>query len=127
MPKYNSNVRNQIQWQDFNLFKILIKIVSTFNKLKSCHCIWFCTLLSYFDNSAYLFSPDEGSCYILSTRNNCCEILAHYGVIIRSFIQSISKYCSFNNILNKICVTNVKLTYFYLKFHEYVIDSVYVI
>ena len=25
MPKYNSKVQNQIQWQDFNLLKILLK------------------------------------------------------------------------------------------------------
>ena len=37
---------------------------------------------------AYLFSPDEESCDIFSTRNNCCEFLASYGVIIQSVFQS---------------------------------------
>ena len=32
MPKYNSKVQNQIQWQDFNLLKILLEIpVKTLN------------------------------------------------------------------------------------------------
>ena len=65
--------------------------MSNFNKLKFCHCIWFCTLLFYFGTRAYLFSPDEGSCYIFSTRNNCCEFLASYGVISQSVIQSFLK------------------------------------
>ena len=34
---------------------------------------------------AYLFSPDEGSCYIFSTWNNCCEFLASYGVTLVIF------------------------------------------
>ena len=28
------------------------------------------------------------TCYTFSTRNNCCEFLASYGVIIQSVIQS---------------------------------------
>ena len=36
----------------------------------------------------YLFSPEEGSCYVFSIRNNCCEYLASYGAIIQSVIQS---------------------------------------
>ena len=36
----------------------------------------------------YLFSPDEGSCYVFSTRNNHCEILASDGVILQSDHQS---------------------------------------
>ena len=33
-------------------------------------------LLFHFGTRAYLFSPDEGSGYIFSTRNICCEFLA---------------------------------------------------
>ena len=28
--------------------------------------------------------PDEGSCYTYSTRNDCCEFLASYGVNLSS-------------------------------------------
>ena len=40
-----------------------------------------------FGTCAYLFLPDEGSCYAFSTQNNCREILAFYGVILQSDIQ----------------------------------------
>ena len=50
------------------------------NKIKSFQCIWFCTLLLHFGTRTYLYSPDEGSCYVFSTRNICCEFLASYGV-----------------------------------------------
>ena len=36
---------------------------------------------------AYLFTPEEGSCYAFSTRNNCCEFLASDGVIFQSVIK----------------------------------------
>ena len=49
------------------------------------------TLLLYFGIRAYMFSPDEVSCYIFSTQNNCCEFLASYGIIIQSIIQSLLK------------------------------------
>ena len=42
--------------------------------------IFFCT-------HAYLFLSDEGSCFLFSIQNNCCEFLASYG-IIQSAIQS---------------------------------------
>ena len=63
----------------------------TGNKFKSCHCIWFYTLLIHFGTCSYLFSPDKRSCYIFSTRNNCCEFLASYSVIIQSVTQSFLK------------------------------------
>ena len=46
------------------------------------------TLLLYFGTRAYLFSPNKGSCYVSSTRNNCCEFLASYGVTFHSFKKS---------------------------------------
>ena len=49
------------------------------------------TLQLHFGTRAYLFSPHEGSCYIFSTRNNCCEFLASYGVFIQSVTQSFLK------------------------------------
>ena len=49
------------------------------------------TLLLYFGTRAYLSSPEEGSCYMLSTRSNCCEFLASYGVIIQNVTQSFLK------------------------------------
>ena len=38
------------------------------------------TLWVIFINSSgeNMFSPDEGSCYNFSTRNNCCEFLLSY-------------------------------------------------
>ena len=33
-------------------------------------------------------TPDEGSCYIFSARNNCCELFASYGVFMQSVTQS---------------------------------------
>ena len=47
----------------------------------------FSTLLLLFGTHAYLLLPDEGSCYIFSIRNNCCEFLASYGVIFQSDFQ----------------------------------------
>ena len=44
-----------------------------------------------FRTRAYLFSPEEGSCYICSTRNNCCKFLASYGVILPSNSQTYFK------------------------------------
>ena len=44
-------------------------------------------LLLNFATQAYLFSPDEGSCYVFPTRNNCCEFLASNEVIIQRVIQ----------------------------------------
>ena len=34
---------------------------------------------------AYLFSPDEFPCHVLSTRNNCCEFLPPYDVHCKAF------------------------------------------
>ena len=34
------------------------------------------TLLLHFGIRAYLISPEEGSCYVFSIQNNCCEFLA---------------------------------------------------
>ena len=45
-------------------------------------------LLLYFAICAYLFLSVERSCYVFSTRNNCYECLASYGVIIQSVIHS---------------------------------------
>ena len=43
--------------------------------------------LLLFGTRAHLLSPEEGSCYILSIRSNCCESLASYGVIFESDFQ----------------------------------------
>ena len=40
-------------------------------------------LLILFGTRAHLFSPDEGSCFIFSIRNNCCEFFTSYGVIFK--------------------------------------------
>ena len=48
-------------------------------------------LLLHFGTRAFLFLPDEGSCYIFSTRNNCCQFLAPYCVNIQSVTQSFLK------------------------------------
>ena len=57
------------------------------------------TLLLYFGTRAYLFSSDEGSCYIFSARNNCCEFLASYGDTFQSAIKSSWKSI-FNWVVN---------------------------
>ena len=44
-----------------------------------------------FWHSCIPFSPGEWSWYIFSTRNNYCQFLASYGVIIQTFIQSFLK------------------------------------
>ena len=51
----------------FHLNLIKHCIPEFFNKQKPCHCIWFCMLLLYFGTHTYLFSPDEGSCYVFLT------------------------------------------------------------
>ena len=49
-------------------------------------------LLLHFGTRSYLFSPDEDSCSIFSPRNNCCEFLASYDVIIQCFINHTWKH-----------------------------------
>ena len=56
------------------------------------------TLLLHFRTRAYLFSPDEESCYIFLTRNNCCEFLASYDVIFKVIFNYTSK-CQFMVLL----------------------------
>ena len=65
---------------------------------------WQHTLLLYFGTRAYLFSSDEGSCYVFCTRNNCCVFLASYGVIILSVIQLYLKTPVFGDSLSYECV-----------------------
>ena len=48
---------------------------------------------------AYLFSPEEVSCYIFSTRNNGCEFLASDGFIFQSVIKPFFKRPSFGALL----------------------------
>ena len=48
-------------------------------------------LLLYFDTYAYLSLPNKRSCYVFSTRNKCCEILASYGITNQCVIQSYLK------------------------------------
>ena len=55
--------------------------------------------------SKNLFSPEEGSCYVFSTRNNCCEFLASGGVIFQSFIKPFFKRLIFGASLSSIGVT----------------------
>ena len=45
-------------------------------------------MLKNFGIRAYLFLPDEGSCYIFSTQSTCYEFLASHSVIIQGVIQS---------------------------------------
>ena len=49
-------------------------------------------MLLHFGTRAYLFSPEEGLCYVFSTWNKCCEFFANDGVIIQSVIQSMCIY-----------------------------------
>ena len=75
-----------------------------YNTFKSCHCIWFCTLMLHFGTRAYLFSPEEGSCYVFSTRNNCCKFLASDGVIFQSVIKLFFKTPVFGAPLTSILI-----------------------
>ena len=62
------------------------------------------TLLLHFGTRAYLFSPEEGSCYVFSNRNNCCEFLASDGVIFQSVIKLFFKTTVFGALLTlKMC------------------------
>ena len=82
-----------------------IKCCDTFNEFRSeFKCVkWMfkCTLLLLSGTRAHLLSFEEGSCYILSNRNNCCESLASYGVIFQSDSQPPLKGNSWLNILKK--------------------------
>ena len=62
-------------------------------------------LLLHFSTRAYLFSPDEESCYIFSTRNNCwCFYSKCYSLIPKQLLQVsvFDGFClqSFHSILN---------------------------
>ena len=59
------------------------------------------TLLLHFGTRAYLFSPDERSCYIFSTRNNSCEFLASYGVIFQSDIELCTEYIHYQIVCKR--------------------------
>ena len=69
------------------------KCSSTLSQAKTGKLLLTClplaaTLLLHFGTRAYLFYPDEGSCYLFPTRNNCCEFLASYVVIFQIVIKS---------------------------------------
>ena len=48
---------------------------------------------------AYLLPPEEGSCYVFSTRNNCCEFLASDGVIFQSVIKPLLNDVDINTLI----------------------------
>ena len=83
-----------------------------------------CTLLLYFGTCAYLFLPDEGSCYIFSTRNNCCEFLASSGVIIQSVTQSLYRVVVTTNVCDCFRIVhidpNIKVKAIY---YEYILKA----
>ena len=56
-------------------------------KHKCCKIIPTCSCGTY----GYLFSPEEGSFFLFSTRNNCCEFLAHDGFNLQSPHRSLFK------------------------------------
>ena len=60
------------------------------------------TLLLHFGTHAYLFLPEEGSCYVFSTRNNYSEFLASDGVIFKSVIKPFFKTPVFDAPLTSI-------------------------
>ena len=64
---------------------------SIFNKLKSCLCIWFCMLLLYFGTGAYLYSPDEGSCYVFFYPKQLLRVSCILWCYFQSDIQSYIK------------------------------------
>ena len=63
---------------------------------------WRRTLLLLFGTRAYLFSPNKGSCCIFSTRNSWCKVLASYGVITQSVIQSLLTL--FKKVQKSLCI-----------------------
>ena len=81
---YGHNLKNKLLQKLLNLvFCIFIYYANNLENINITE-----TLLLYFGNCAYLFSPGEESCYLFSTRNNCWKFLTSYGVIIQSIIQS---------------------------------------
>ena len=51
----------------------------------------FGTLPLHLGTRAYLFLPDEGSCYIFLIRSSCCKFLASYDMIFQSDVKSYFK------------------------------------
>ena len=64
------------------------KQVSTKPKCNSCY------ISLYFSTPAYLFWPEEGSCYVFSTWNNCCEFLASDGLFFKVLLNHYSELAS---------------------------------
>ena len=56
-----------------------------------------------------MFTPDERSCNVFSTRNNCCEFLASHGVAFQSFIKSFFKTLGFGAALSYSKIVNIQL------------------
>ena len=77
---FNIRKYSTTNWRFEEWFKITLKDNTIRWKLTR-------TLLLLFGTRAYLSSPNEGSCYIFSTRNNCCEFLVSHGVILQTDIQ----------------------------------------
>ena len=73
-----------------------------------------CTLLLHFGTRAYLFSPDEGLCYVFD-RNNCYVFLASVGVILQSDHFILQKpVCGDSLLQNKSCFAQYFLGLFKL-------------
>ena len=76
-------------------------------------------LLLHFGTRACLFSPDKGSCYVFSTRNNCCEFLASDGVIFQSVIKPFLKTPVFGAPLTSLETVFVFDSEVFVWFHSY--------
>ena len=63
----------------------------------------------------YLSSPDEGLCFFFSIRNNCCEFLASYGVILQNDIQPYFK--------TPVC--GAPFSYYFIVLFLYIADLTY--
>ena len=88
-----------------------------YNTFKSCHCIWFCTLMLHFGTRAYLFSFDEGSCYVFTTRNNCCEFLASFQSVFFSKCENFLFFKVYIKSFIKTPVFGAPLSYPYSMVH----------
>ena len=93
------------------ILNVVILLMNFDYEFKFIKCIFKCTLLLLSDTRAHLLSFEEGSCYILSNRNNYCESLASYGVIFQRHFQP------FTRKLEKFLLAQFfLLSQYYLKF-----------
>ena len=89
---YSETLSNEFYLQMTRQFSKQQRRISKRDTKKEHHILAFRNncfgkLLLQFGTRAYLYSPDEGSCYIFSSRKDFCVFLLSYGIIRQSDIQ----------------------------------------